>query len=494
MSSMRNAILATLALAALAACSASPRYRESAVRVAPAYGAAAPNRDPGAVAASPAAQPGPGTLPSASVHYGSSEAGAPFWREVGDPALTALITEALRASPSTRSAEARLSGARAARRLAALDLAPTVTGSASALRSQQSIDQLPGLASQLPSRNLYDVGFDASWELDVFGRTQRTVGAQAALTESARRDVEDVQVSLAAEVARTYFELRGAERRLAVARRNADNQRRTVALTEQRLAAGRGTAFDTERAHSVLQLTLAGIPPIESEITAHRFRLATLVGRTGDSLPPAVYAAADLPPLPDSVNVGSPAVLVRRRPDVLRAERQLAAQGLFVGAAQADYMPRLTLGASLGYASTRTQSLTSPGRSRLLVGPVVSVPLLDVGRVRQRVDVAEARADEARVRYDATVLQAIEEAETSLVAYDRAHARVAVLTEAVRSSTRAADLAQQRFEAGLTDFFQVLDAQRTLLDAENQLAVAHTAAATALVAIYKSVGGTWPIR
>jgi outer membrane protein TolC len=132
--------------------------------------------------------------------------------------------------------------------------------------------------------------------------------------------------------------------------------------------------------------------------------------------------------------------------------------------------------------------------SRILVGPVLSVPLLDVGRVRQRVDLAAARADEARVQYDATVLQAIEEAETSLVAYDRAHARVAVLTDAVRSSARAAELAQQRFEAGLTDFFQVLDAQRTLLDAENQLAVAHTAAATALVVIYKSVGGTWPIR
>jgi outer membrane protein TolC len=179
---------------------------------------------------------------------------------------------------------------------------------------------------------------------------------------------------------------------------------------------------------------------------------------------------------------------------VLRAERLLAANALLVGAAQADYLPRLTLGASVGYSSTRFQSLTNAGTSRILVGPVLSFPLLDFGRVRQRVDVAAARQDEARVQYTAAALQAIEEAETALVSYDRAHARVAILTDAVGSSTRAADLAQQRFEAGLTDFFQVLDAQRTLLDAETQLAVAHTIAATALVAVYKSVGGSWPMR
>jgi outer membrane protein TolC len=148
----------------------------------------------------------------------------------------------------------------------------------------------------------------------------------------------------------------------------------------------------------------------------------------------------------------------------------------------------------VGYASTRFQTLTSDGSSRILVGPVVSFPLLDVGRVRERVGIAEARQDESRVQYTATVLQALEEAETALVAYDRAHTRVAILGEAVRASTRAAELAQQRFEAGLTDFFQVLDAQRTVLEAETQLAAAHTAAATSLVAVYKSVGGTWPMR
>ncbi|MEP6733228.1 MAG: efflux transporter outer membrane subunit [bacterium] len=428
---------------------------------------------------------------AAPVH---AQARGSFWREIGDSTLVTLVDEALRSSPSTESAEARLMGARASRRLAALDFVPSVTATGSAIRSQQSIAQIPGLTSQLPHQDLYDVGFDANWELDVFGRVQRNVRAQSAFVTSAEHALEDVQVSLASEVARTYFELRGAERQLAVARRNAENQERTVSLTTDRLTAGRGTAFDTERARSVLQLTLAAMPTIESQIVAHRHRLATLIGRTAGALPASVLASADLPKLPDSLRVGATDELVRRRPDVLQAERQVAANGLLVGSARADYMPRLSIGASAGYSSTRFQSLTSNGNSRLLIGPVLSFPLLDIGRVRQRVDIAEARSDEARVQYTATLLQATEEAETALVAYDRAHARVMLLTEAVRASTHASELAQQRFEAGLTDFFQVLDAQRTQLDAETQLASAHTTAATALVAVYKSVGGVWPVR
>ena len=179
---------------------------------------------------------------------------------------------------------------------------------------------------------------------------------------------------------------------------------------------------------------------------------------------------------------------------MLRAERLVAAQGMLVGVARSDYLPRLTLGARAGYAATSFDSLSRTGTSRLIIGPVLSWPLFDLGRVKQRVDLAQAQENEAEVEHTATVLRALEETEAALVSYDRAHARLAILDEAVRSSARAAALAQQRFEAGLTDFLQVLDAQRTLLDAENQLAQGHTAAATALVAVYKAVGGTWPTR
>jgi len=496
MSSYRHLQRATLAAVGFLVACASPGYRPPPVRVAPAYEVApASNASRVGGDSSNVVQPAASTSTfGRSARFNNAVSSTPFWRQLGDSTLVTLVNEALRTSTDVQVAESRLTSARAARRLSAFDLAPTVTATGSATRSRLAMAQLPGLSFQPPSNSLYDVGFDASWELDVFGRVRRNVSAQSAFVEAAEHGFDDVQVSLAAEVARTYFELRGAQQQLAVAQRNADVQRRTVALTQDRLAAGRGTAFDTERARAVLQLTLAAVPAIETQISAQRFRLAVLLGRNAEELPPALAVAADLPALPDTVSVGSPQQLVRRRPDVLSAERQFAAQSLSVGVAQSAYLPRLTIGASAGYASTRFDSLTRSGSSRILVGPVLSWPLLDLGRVRQRVEIAQADEEEARVQYSATVLRAVEETQTALVAYDRSHARVGILTEAVRASTHAAELAQQRFEAGLTDFLQVLDAQRTQLEAENQLAQAHTAAVTSLVAVYKSTGGTWPLK
>jgi len=498
---MRN-LIALMLVASAVACGA-PAYQAPSVRVAPAYGVLSrSSATPPADSARPASSAvvvrtsDQASLMAVgqSAQYSTALSSEPFWRQIGDPTLARLIEEALRTSTNVDSAEARLTGARASRRVSAYDLGPSVTAIGSATRQRASIAQGPGLTNQLPQRDLYDVGFDASWELDVFGRVNRTVNAYGTLAASAEHGLRDVQVSLAAEVARTYFELRGAEQQLAVARRNADNQRRTLSLTEDRLSAGRGNAFDTERAKSVLQLTLAAIPVVESRIAADQNRIATLLGRAPGTLPADWLAGGTLPTLPDTVRIGSPEQLVRRRPDVLGAERQLAAQSLFVGAAQADYLPRLSLAASAGYSATTFDSLSRRGTSRIVAGPVLTWPLLDLGRVKARVDVAHAQEDEAKAAYSATVLRAMEETETALVTYDRAHARLALLNEAVRASTRASELAQQRFDAGLTDFLQVLDAQRTLLDAENQLAQAHTFAATALVAVYKAVGGTWPIR
>jgi outer membrane protein TolC len=209
----------------------------------------------------------------------------PFWQEIGDSVLTGLIVEAQRANTDVRVAEARLDATRASRRLSAFDLAPTVTASGSALRTRQSMAQVPGLTSALPQQDLYDVGFDAAWELDLFGRTRHTVNANGALVESAEHSVDDVQLSLAAEVARNYFELRGAQRQLAVAMRNADVQRKTVQLTQDRLAGGRGTAFDVERARSVLQLTLAAVPAFQTQIATGRNRIAVLLGRSAETIP-----------------------------------------------------------------------------------------------------------------------------------------------------------------------------------------------------------------
>jgi multidrug efflux system outer membrane protein len=433
-------------------------------------------------------------VPTAAIQVSTALASTPFWKDLGDSTLTLLIREAQRANMDVRIAESRLSSARAARRLASYDLVPTVTGIGSTSRQQFSVAQTPGLSSQLPAQQLWDVGFDASWEVDMFGRVGRTVKAQSALAQSSQYGLEDVQVTVSSEVARTYFDLRGAQRQLGVQQRNAANQRKIVKITEDRLAAGQGTAFDTERAKSVLYLTLSATPLLESQIALDRNRLAVLLGRAPNALPIALLDSGPLLRLPDTLFVGSPDQLVRRRPDVLSAERQLAAQSLFVGAARAGYLPRVTLSARAGYTATAADSLFKRGNSRLLFGPVVTFPLFDVGRVRERVEVAQGGQEEAQARYNATVLQALEESEGSLVTYDRAHARLSILESAVRSSARAADLAQQRFEAGLTDLLQVLDAERTLLDAESQLTQGYTSAATALIAVYKAVGGTWPIR
>src|SRR3954463_6260100 len=330
---MRRAAL-MISFAALAC--ATPAYRAPEVPVPAAYDV---NRPIGistrqATDARGADESGP------AVHISESLAATPFWTSLGDSVLTALVSEAQQANFDVRIAESRLSGARASRRLSRLDLVPTITGTGSSSRLQNSLAQTPGFSSQLPAYNLYDVGFDASWEVDFFGRVNRNVQAQGALVESTQHGLEDVQISVASEVARTYFELRGAQRRLAVAQRNATNQQKIVKLTEDRLAAGRGTAFDTERAKSVLYLTLASVPGVEAQISLARNRLAVLLGHTPDALPAAFLDSGPLPRLPDTVYVGSPEQLVRHRPDVLRAERQFAARSFFVGAAKAEYLPK----------------------------------------------------------------------------------------------------------------------------------------------------------
>src|SRR4030081_3620910 len=256
----------------LAACS-TPAYRAPEVPVPSTYSVSS-------VSPVPADSRGVSEdIPSRASHVSTALASTPFWSDLGDSTLTMLIREAQRANTDVRIAESRLMSARAAKRLASYDLVPTVTGTRSTSRSQYSVAQTPGITRQLPPFQLWDVGFDASWELDIFGRVGSNVRAQSALAESSEHGLEDVQVTVAAEVARTYFDLRGAQRQLAVSSGNAANQREIGKLTEDRLGAGRGTAFDTERAKSVLYLTLATTPLLESQIALDRNRLAVLLGR-----------------------------------------------------------------------------------------------------------------------------------------------------------------------------------------------------------------------
>jgi NodT family efflux transporter outer membrane factor (OMF) lipoprotein len=305
----------------------------------------------------------------------------------------------------------------------------------------------------------------------------------------AREDLRNVHVSLTAELARSYFELRGAQEQLAVARRNAENQRNTLEVTRQRLDAGRGTAFDTERAQSQLSLTLSSIPPLEALVADAQYRIGVLVGRPPATVATELKVASALPELPAAVEVGSPDSVVRRRPDVAVAERQLAAQRAFVGAAKADYLPRFFVGGAAGFTATTFDSLGEHGTFRYAVGPSFTWPALNLGRIKTRVDAASARRDEAEAQYNQTVLLALQDVESSLSRYRTARERVQRIQDAATASERAAELAKMRFTGGVADFLQVLDAERTQLDAESQLAQGRTDAATAYAALYKALGG-----
>jgi outer membrane protein, multidrug efflux system len=509
---MHKPTFSALALiAGLAACAGAPAYRSSDVPVPPAFREAAVDttRSPAErmpprpafdstapdAAVSDSVVPPAIPAPPAPAGVGGAQPGqSAYWRTLGDSTLDRLIGEVIEANLDVRAAAARVRGARAARSEARLDFVPTVTVAGGYTRQRLSSATFPITegGGAFPDQDIWDGGFDASWELDLFGRVRRSVQAQGALVGAASEDLRDVQVSLASEVARTYFELRGAQERLGVARRNADNQRRTLEVTQQRLDAGRGTAFDTERARTQLGFTLASIPALEAQVASSQYQIGVLVGRPPATLAEELNQAAAVPALPASVIVASPDSLIRRRPDVSAAERQVAAERAFVGAAKADYLPRVTVGGSAGYSAADLGGLGDEGSFRYAVGPIISWPALNLGRVKARVDASRARAAEAEAQYSQTVLRALQEVETGLVRYRTARTRVERIQDAAAASARAAELARLRFEGGVADFLAVLDAERTQLDAEDQLAQAHTDAATSYAALYKALGGERP--
>ena len=478
---MYNAAVVLLSLL-LVGC-AAPAYRPPEVAV-PAAFRESPDSVPPA-----AAGPAPVSRAEATDTLLPVEAA---WLVLGDTTLTRLIREVIAANLDVRAAEARVRGARSARTEVALDLAPTVTVAGGYTRQQISSAAFPVAGAEFPDQNIWDAGFDASWELDLFGRVRRTVQAQSAFVEVAQEGLRDVQVSLTAELARAYFDLRGSQEQLSVAQLNAQNQRRTLEVTRQRLEAGRGTAFDTERAQAQLSFTLATIPRLEARVAQAQYQIGVLVGRPPATVVAELAALDTLPELPAIGTLARADSVILRRPDVAAAERRLALERALVGAAKADYLPRINLGGSLGYTALGFDALGDEGSFRYAVGPTISWPALNLGRVKARVDQSRAREAEARAQYDQTVLLALQDVETSLSRYRTSRARVDRIEDAALASERAAQLARARFSGGVADFLQVLDAERTLLEAQDQLAQGRTDAATAYAALYKALGGSSP--
>lgn len=415
-----------------------------------------------------------------------------FWEQFNDRELDQLVADALASNNDLRIAAANLRAARAAYRLSTFDFGPTVTAQADYQRILQSTHQLlPGEAEAGRHFTNADVGFDALWELDFFGRVRREVERARAETQAAQASVRDVQVSLVAELARDYFSLRGLQDQLAVARRNATNQEQTLQLTQVRLDAGRGNELDTARAEAQLRTTQAQIPPLESAISNTVYALSVLTGRQPDALVPMLVPTRALPQLPSLTNVGTPSSLLRRRPDVQVAERHLAAATAAIGIAIGDLFPKVTFIGAVGYEAGSFSAIGDSGSSTHTYGPSISWAAFDIGRVQARIRAARANADAELAAYQKAVLGALQETDGALVSYGRSAERTHILERATFASDKAAQLARKRYEAGLSDFLNVLDAEREALSAETGLAQSRTETATDLVAVYKALGGAW---
>ncbi len=453
-----------LAVAIVAACTVGPEYRRPQVVSVDEFVGAGGSR------------------------FDNDEIEREFWRAFDDPLLNRLIEEGLRSNHDIAIAMARLREARALRGGARLDLAPTVTERAARVESRASERQVPFPGADR-DQDYYETSFDAFWELDFFGRARRGVEAATAEVQAAEANVYGTQVIITAEIARNYFELRGAQKRLAVARRNAENQRESLRLTQARLAAGHGTQLDVSRAQAQLETTLGSIPDIEAEVNKTMLRLAVLIGREPQALVAELSVPKDLPLLPQTHSIGTPEALLRRRPDVIAAERQLAAATARIGIAVADLFPRIALVGFWGFDANATGALGDSSSETYTFGPSIQWAAFDLGRVRQRIAQREAASDAALSRYEQTVLHALEETDASLTNYAKALVKREHLSRSAAASMGAAHIARVRFENGAVDFLTVLDAERSALQVEDALARSETQTATTLLAMYKALGG-----
>ena len=409
-----------------------------------------------------------------------------WWQQFHDPLLSELITQSLQASPDLRSAQAKLREARARRGLAGANQFPTVTASVSENHSKGSAASGSGL-----TRELYSAGFDAGWEPDIFGGNRRAVEAAQADLEVSVASLHNTQVSLVAEVALNYVELRAFQARLAIAQDNLASQTETLELTGWRAEAGLTSSLDVEQARTNREQTRAQIPSLESSLAQAEHRLAILLGQTPGALHTKLATSAPIPAAPDSMAVGIPADTLRQRPDVRAAERKLAAETARIGEASAALYPGFKLSGSIGWEALSFGALGgSDSLTRSLLGSVAAT-LFDGGRIRQRIEIQNAIQEQALVSYEKTVLSALEEVENALVSYANSRRREQALRAAADAAHNAVLMAHYRYSTGITDFQKVLDTERTLLTVQDSLKTTEAGSISALIRLYKALGGGW---
>jgi multidrug efflux system outer membrane protein len=422
-----------------------------------------------------------------------------WWTSFNDSLLNSLVERAVQSNLDLRIAEGRIREARAARTVVAADAWPIVDVFGSYSRNRTSANALalgtlaPQGGGQL-EQDLFKTGFDANWEIDVFGGIRRSVEAADATIEASRETRRDVLVTLLGDVAKNYIDLRGFQRRLAVARANLKAQQDTLELTRIRFQAGLTSDLEVAQAEAQANTTAAQIPTLEASLKQAAYSLDLLLGLAPGALWQELSNEIAIPVLPPEVLVGLPSDLLRRRPDIRVAERRLAAATAQVGSAMADLFPKFSL-TGVGGLQSISASDWFTGRSRYWsIGPTISWSIFDAGRIRANIEIRNAQQEQALNQYEKTVLAALGDVEKSLVSYSREQVRQRSLAEAVASSRRAVEMANELYIRGLNDFLNVLDTQRSLYAAENDLAQSEATMASNLVALYKALGGGWEIN
>jgi multidrug efflux system outer membrane protein len=412
-----------------------------------------------------------------------------WWKKFQDPQLDHLVERALSANTDLKIADARINEVRAIRGIANSARYPTV-GQSNIIAGRRSVIQTPTSPGAVQG-GLFEIGFDARWELDLFGGVRNSVKAATAEVVVAEESRRDVMVTVVAEVARNYIALRGYQQQLVVARNNIDSQKDTRYLTEVRAKAGLATELDVKRAEAQLASTESVVPELEALITNTAHRLGVLLGRPPGALLADLQTVEPIPSVPAEVPVGLPAELLRRRPDIRRAEAEIMAETARLRVAKSERYPKIELTGLLGRTASSPGGLTLGLGNFFFGGVGIRLPIFNGGRIRSNIKAQDARLDQAILAYEDTLRHSLEDVENSLTSYEREREQRTKLEQAVASNRRSVELAKELYTAGLSDFLSVLEAEKELYRSENDLAQSEAAVSINLVALYKALGGGW---
>jgi len=421
---------------------------------------------------------------------GSAGAADGWWIQLHDPELDSLVDRAVRNNIDLRVAASRVVEARAIERAQRSSLLPTIS-LAGAFNRIRGVDPSGRPLFSPADTNTVQSGLDSSWEADVFGGNRKAVSAAGADARSAEEGRRDVLVTVIGEVARVYAELRGLDQRIAITQATIRTQSDTLHLTQVRAEAGLATELDVARQSALLSTTEAAEPAFGAARVAAVDRLAVLLGLRPEDLREELEKSGELPIAPGLVPDAVPSDLLSRRPDIRRAQADVAAAAARVGAAKSDLFPKFTITGLSGRQASGFGGLTLGAGNFFAVGPAIQLPIFTGGRIRANIAANDARLEQANVRYEGAMLTAVGEVENALAAYAREQERRDKLAAAAEASRTAVDLARELYSRGLSDFLSVLDAQRAQYADEDALAQSQTAVITNVVALYKSLGGGW---